>query len=83
VADVHVEPTGADQTYWVTDAAQPGYAIAEILSKDGVAGRQIAEHGGLKLFSLAGFYLHDDERLKRAPGRLTGVIGAAPEPFEG
>lgn len=83
VADVHVEPTGADQTYWVTDSPKSGYDIADGFSKDGVAARQIAEHGGLKLFSLAGFYMADDERLKRAPGRLTGVIGAAPDPFEG
>ena len=40
------------------------------------------QSGGLKLFSLAGFYQKDDERLARAPGRLSGVIGAAPEPFD-
>ncbi|MDB5431734.1 MAG: chorismate mutase [Caulobacter sp.] len=83
VGDVPVEPTGADQTFWVTDATQPGYTISDLLSRDGVAGRQIAEHGGLKLFVLTGFYQEGDERLKRAPGSLTGVIGAAPEAFEG
>ena len=83
VAAIDVEPTGADQTFWVTDATGPGYSIAETLGKDGVAARQIAEHGGLKLFLLAGFYQQHDERLARAPGRLSGVIGAAPEPFEG
>ncbi len=83
VGDVPVEPTGADQTFWVTDATQAGYTISDLLSRDGVAGRQIAEHGGLKLFVLTGFYQEGDERLKRAPGTLTGVIGAAPEAFEG
>src|SRR5205085_1126308 len=38
--------------------------------------------GGLKLFKLAGYYQPDDERLKRAPGRLSGVIGAAPAPLD-
>ena len=83
VGDVPIEPAGADQTYWVTDATQPGYAVSEALSQDGVAGRQIAEHGGLKLFALSGFYQADDERLKRAPGRLTGVVGAAPDALDG
>ena len=36
----------------------------------------------LKLFGLAGFYQRDDERLARAPGQLTGVIGASPTPFD-
>ena len=48
----------------------------------GVAATLLADSGGLKLFSLAGFYQADDERLARAPGRLSGVIGAAPEPFD-
>lgn len=79
VAAVEVEPTGADQTFWVTDATGN---VPEALSRDGVAAQLLAEGGGLKLFSLAGFYQADDERLARAPGRLTGVIGAAPEPFD-
>ena len=36
----------------------------------------------LLLFALSGFYQKDDERLARGPGRLTGVIGAAPAPFD-
>lgn len=79
VAAVAIEPTGADQTFWVTDA---GGDVAGALSRDGVAARQIAEAGGLRLFGLAGFYQANDERLARAPGRLSGVIGAAPEPFD-
>lgn len=82
VSAVSVEPTGADQTYWVTDAPQAAAAIVEALSRDGVAATPVAQAGGLKLFMLAGYYQRDDERLARAPGRLSGVIGAAPEPFD-
>lgn len=82
VAAVPVEPTGADQTLWVTDSPSSSAAIVEALSRDSVAARPLLETGGLKLFSLAGFYQKDDERLARAPGRLSGVIGAAPEPFD-
>jgi chorismate mutase len=82
VADVPVEPTGDDRTFWVTDAAQPARAIEEALSRDGVAATALLEAGGLKLFVLAGFYQSDDPRLARAPGRLSGVIGAAPAPLD-
>jgi len=82
VAAVEVEPTGDDRTFWVTDAAGPGDAIEEALARDGVAADLIAETGGLKLFMLAGFYQREDERLARAPGQLTGVIGAAPAPLD-
>jgi len=56
--------------------------VAGALSRDGVAANRIAEASGLKLFALSGFYQADDERLARAPGDLSGVIGAAPEPFD-
>jgi len=82
VAEVEVEPTGADVTFWVTDAPGPAASVLETMSRDGVAGRLMCEAGGLKLFGLAGFYQPEDERLARAPGELTGVIGAAPEPFD-
>lgn len=82
VAEVDVEPTGDDRTFWVTDAAGSAKAIEEALGRDGVAGDLIAEAGGLKLFALAGYYQPQDERLARAPGRLSGVIGAAPRPFD-
>jgi hypothetical protein len=82
VAEVEVEPTGGDETFWVTDAARPAASIEEALGRDGVAARLLAEAGGLKLFGLAGFYMDGDERLSRAPGSLTGVIGAAPAPFD-
>jgi hypothetical protein len=42
----------------------------------------LAESGGLKLFSLSGFFQVNDARLAEAPGKLTGVIGAAPTPFD-
>ena len=82
VAAVEVEPTGDDRTFWVTDAPGPASAIEDALSRDGVAGELISEAGGLKLFMLAGFYQGSDERLARAPGRLSGVIGAAPAPLD-
>jgi len=82
VAAVDVEPTGDDRTFWVTDASGSAASIEEALGRDGVAGDLVAEAGGLKLFMLAGFYQRDDERLARAPGRLSGVIGAAPAPLD-
>lgn len=82
VAEVDVEPSGADETYWITDAPRTIAAIVEALSRDGVAATLVSEAGGLKLFSLAGYFQRHDERLARAPGQLTGVIGAAPTPFD-
>jgi chorismate mutase len=82
VAAVEVEPTGDDRTFWVTDAPGPAEAVEEALGRDGVAADLAVEAGGLKLFMLAGFYQREDARLARAPGRLTGVIGAAPAPLD-
>jgi len=82
VAEVEVEPSGDDETFWVTDATESARSIVDTLSRDGVAGELVAESGGLKLFILSGFYQRHDERLARAPGRLTGVIGAAARPFD-
>ena len=82
VAQVEVEPTGDDRTFWVTDAPQPGPAIEEALSRDGVAATLLVATGGLKLFVLSGYYQASDPRLARAPGRLSGVIGAAPGPLD-
>ena len=82
VAAVDVEPTGDDRTFWVTDAPGSAAAIEDALGRDGVAGDLVQEAGGLKLFMLAGFYQREDERLARAPGRLSGVIGAAPAPLD-
>jgi len=82
VAEVEVEPSGDDETFWVTDAPGPAAKIVDALSHDGVAAELLTESGGLKLFLLSGFYQRHDERLARAPGRLTGVIGAAARPFD-
>lgn len=83
VAPVELEPSGPDdETLWVTDAAERAYEVELALSRDGVAARLLTEAGGLKLFALAGFFQSDDERLSRAPGSLTGVIGVAPAPFD-
>ena len=81
-AEIEVEPTGDDLTYWVTDSPLAPLAIVETLSRDGVAADLFAEAGGLKLFALIGYYQPDDDRLARAPGRLTGVIGAAAAPVD-
>jgi chorismate mutase len=82
VADVPVEPSGSDETFWATDAPGPGEAIVKALAEDGVAGCVVQSAGGLKLLKLAGFYQPSDPRLARAPGRLSGVIGAASTPFD-
>jgi chorismate mutase len=82
VAEVEVEPTGADNTFWVTDAPGPSAKVEAALSHDGVAATLLAEAGGLKLYMLAGFYQAGDPRLARAPGKLSGVIGAAPAPLD-
>ena len=83
VAPVELEPSGPDdETLWVTDASDRAHEIELGFSRDGVAARLLVEAGGLKLFALSGFFMADDERLKRAPGRLTGVIGVAPAPFD-
>lgn len=81
-AQVAVEPTGADETYWVTDAPGSATAIQSALGRDGLAAQLMAESAGLRLFSLAGFVQAEDERLARAPGGLKGVIGAAPLPYD-
>jgi len=82
IADAPIEPSGSDETFWVTDAQGPAEKIVEAMGRDGVAACQVQAAGGLRLFKLAGFYQPTDERLARAPGRLTGVIGAAPTPLD-
>jgi chorismate mutase len=82
VAKIEVEPSGGDETFWVTDATQQPAVLVEHLGNIGFAAELIADVGGVKLFSLAGFVQRDDERLSLAPGRLKGVIGAASLPFD-
>ena len=81
VAAVDTGPTGDDRTLWATDAAASAAAIEALLGELGFAADLWAQAGGLKLFALAGYVQADDERLARAPGRLHGVIGAAPVGF--
>lgn len=75
-------PSGQDETWWVTDAPGSARAVEQALSELGAAARQVDAAGGLKLFALAGYFQSDDARLTRAPGRLTGVIGWSPLPFD-
>lgn len=82
VAQVEVEPSGRDETFWVTDSAQSAPAIIEELGRIGFAAEMLANAGGLKLFTLAGFVQREDPRLQQAPGELKGVIGAASMPFD-
>ena len=71
------EPSGDDRTWWITDAASPS-AVEAALSELGFAARYALAVGGMGLFQIAGYVQRDDERLARAPGRLSGVIGAVP-----
>jgi chorismate mutase len=82
VAQVAAEPSGQDETFWVSDAPQPAAVVVEHLGGIGLAAEPVADAGGLRLYSLAGFVQRDDARLALAPGRLKGVIGAAPLPLD-
>lgn len=82
VAKVDVEPSGADMTLWATDAAGPTAGVEQALVDLGLVGDLLCEAGGMRLFALAGFVQREDERLRKAPGRLQGVIGSAPRPFD-
>jgi chorismate mutase len=82
VAQVEVEPSGRDETFWVTDAPQQASVLIEHLGTIGLAAELLGDAGGVKLFSLAGYVQREDERLKLAPGKLKGVIGAASLPFD-
>ena len=52
------------------------------MGRIGFAAEMVANAGGLKLFTLAGYVQREDERLKDAPGALKGVIGAASMPLD-
>ena len=82
VAQVEVEPSGRDETFWVTDCPKSAPDIIEDLGKIGFAAEMLANAGGLKLFTLAGYVQREDIRLKDAPGELKGVIGAASMPLD-
>lgn len=71
-------PTGEDRTFWVTDSRAPDARIVETLGTVGLAANPLIAAGGLKLFMLAGYVQADEGRLNDAPGKMSGVIGAAP-----
>jgi hypothetical protein len=71
-------PTGDDRSFWVTDSGWSEGKIAEALGEAGLIADLLAAAGGLKLFVLTGYVQAEDGRLNSAPGRLNGVIGAAP-----
>lgn len=71
-------PTGDDRTFWVTDSGWSEGKIVEALAEAGLIADPLSAAGGLKLFMLTGYVQVEDGRLANAPGRLTGVIGAAP-----
>jgi len=71
-------PTGEDRTFWVTDSALPDAGVVGALGQAGLAAQPLSSSGGLKLFALSGYVQAEDGRLTDAPGRLHGVIGAAP-----
>ncbi|RZJ06159.1 MAG: hypothetical protein EON89_01185 [Brevundimonas sp.] len=71
-------PTGDDRTFWATDSQASDARIVEALSTEGLAATPLIAAGGLKLFILAGYVQAEDTRLAKAPGDLSGVIGAAP-----
>lgn len=81
VGAVETGPTGDDRTLWATDAPGRAAMVEAGLGELGFVADLWAEAGGLKLFALAGYVQAHDERLARAPGRLQGVIGAAPAGF--
>jgi hypothetical protein len=75
-------PTGGDETYWVTDAPGAASRVVEALGAAGFAAETVSETGGLKLMALAGYVQAHDPRLDACPGRLKGVIGSSPQPFD-
>ena len=82
VAQVEVEPSGRDETFWVTDSAKSAVEIIEEMGRIGFAAEMLANAGGLKLFTLAGYVQREDARLNAAPGELKGVLGAASMPLD-
>lgn len=78
VARASSGPTGDDRTFWVSDSGWSEAKIVDALGEAGLIADPLAAAGGLKLFALTGYVQSDDGRLKTAPGRLNGVIGAAP-----
>ena len=71
-------PTGDDRTFWVTDSPASDARIVAAMGEAGLIAAPLAAGGGLKLFVLTGYVQAEDGRLTKAPGQMSGVIGAAP-----
>ena len=82
MAELAQEPEGDDQTLWATDAGASFGVIESELGRVGFAAERVWSGAGLKLFGLAGYVQRDDPRLLAAPGRLSGVIGVIPNPYD-
>jgi chorismate mutase len=78
IAAVALEPTGDDQTFFVTDWPGSEAELLAALSEQGFAGERLAHVQGLSLVSLSGFVQENDARLKDRFGSLSGVVGVAP-----
>jgi chorismate mutase len=78
VASVALEPTGDDQTFFVTDWPGSEGDLLAALSEQGFAGERLCHVQGLSLVTLSGFVQEDDARLKDRFGSLSGVVGVAP-----
>jgi chorismate mutase len=78
VASVALEPTGDDQTFFVTDWAGSEADLMTALSEQGLAGERLCHIQGLSLVTLSGFVQENDARLKDRFGTLSGVVGVAP-----
>jgi chorismate mutase len=82
IARLPLEPSGGDRTFFVTDTPLAAAEVLRLLGDAGLVGDLVHEISAVKLFALAGFIEPQDARLGAAPGRLKGVVGAAPLPFD-
>jgi chorismate mutase len=78
IASAALEPTGDDQTFFVTDWPGSQADLLSALSEQGFAGERLSYVQGLSLVSLSGFVQENDPRLKDRFGSLSGVVGVAP-----
>lgn len=77
IAAVTPEPTGNDVTFWVSDARGSESDLLDDLALRGFAADFVMAAQGVRLFAIAGFVQENDDRLKAAPGALSGIIGSA------
>lgn len=82
VREGEVQMSGQDETFWVSDAGGSVAQVEDALARLGFAASIIDEAAGLRLFSFAGYVQAQDERLSRAPGEISGVIGWSPTAFD-